>query len=191
MKREKLLIKYYRERKINCLNLAKPKKVSKINIKKSSRFDLILNFCFIEINISPEDIIAEERQKLPDVTEATAITQIPTQHPFASSSNTEIQLPVDTSAHYRVYRDLWNKGFFITEGDTFGGDFLLYPGDPIYFHASHIVHILDSPAIPSKKIACNCRLSVNVNKTCLYAYFNPETDKIFYQSIKWKSDLHN
>lgn len=144
-----------------------------------------------EINITPEDILEEERKKIPDVTDATALVQIPTQHPFPSASYSIVELPPNTSSEYKIYRDLWNKGYFITEGHTFGGDFLLYPGDPVYFHASHIVHILDSPFVPSKTVSCNCRLSVNVNKTCLYAYLNPENNSIVYQSVKWKSDVRN
>lgn len=32
---------------------------------------------------------------------------------------------------YRVYRDLWNQGFFLSNGSKFGGDFLVYPGNGI------------------------------------------------------------
>jgi tRNA-splicing endonuclease subunit Sen34 len=29
---------------------------------------------------------------------------------------------------YKVYCDLWNRGYYITSGIKFGGDYLLYPG---------------------------------------------------------------
>lgn len=29
---------------------------------------------------------------------------------------------------YKIYSDLWNKGYYITSGIKFGGDYLLYPG---------------------------------------------------------------
>lgn len=29
---------------------------------------------------------------------------------------------------YKVYKDLWEKEYYITSGDKFGGDFLVYPG---------------------------------------------------------------
>lgn len=32
---------------------------------------------------------------------------------------------------YHVYRDLWNQGFFLSNGSKFGGDFLVYPGNGI------------------------------------------------------------
>lgn len=36
---------------------------------------------------------------------------------------------------YAAFRDLWRRGFFLTAGDKFGGDFLAYPGDPGAFRA--------------------------------------------------------
>jgi tRNA-splicing endonuclease subunit Sen34 len=32
---------------------------------------------------------------------------------------------------YKIYCDLWNKGYFISSGLKFGGDYLLYPGKQI------------------------------------------------------------
>ena len=29
---------------------------------------------------------------------------------------------------YRVFEDFWQKGYFLTSGGKFGGDFLVYPG---------------------------------------------------------------
>lgn len=30
---------------------------------------------------------------------------------------------------YAVFKDLWEKGFYLTSGQKFGGDFLAYPGN--------------------------------------------------------------
>lgn len=29
---------------------------------------------------------------------------------------------------YKVYKDLWERKYYITSGEKFGGDFLVYPG---------------------------------------------------------------
>lgn len=29
---------------------------------------------------------------------------------------------------YNTFKDLWEKGYFISSGNKFGGDFLVYPG---------------------------------------------------------------
>lgn len=37
-------------------------------------------------------------------------------------------LAYTTSTKCAVFEDLWNKGFYITKGQKFGGDFLVYLG---------------------------------------------------------------
>lgn len=90
---------------------------------------------------------------------------------------------------YRVFKDLWQKGKYITAGDTFGGDFLVYPGDPMYCHASHIIHCVggggdDGPAIPTNRLVAYGRLSVLVNKSCVFVYVG-SNDELCYQSMEW------
>lgn len=38
---------------------------------------------------------------------------------------------------YKTYKDLWERGYYVTNGEKFGGDFLAYPGNLRY-----IVYIL-------------------------------------------------
>lgn len=55
----------------------------------------------------------------------------------------------------------------------------------MYFHASQVVHIVDQyqPNDVKYLISC-CRLSVSVNKQCLFAYAN-EDNTITYQKLTW------
>lgn len=90
---------------------------------------------------------------------------------------------------YRVFCDLWEKGNYITSGATFGGDFLVYPGEPLQFHASHIVHVLsddESKSMSSRTFITRTRLSVNVNKLCTFAYKNQENNELCYQTVQWQ-----
>lgn len=32
------------------------------------------------------------------------------------------------SIRYQIFKDLWEKGYYVTCGQKFGGDFLVYPG---------------------------------------------------------------
>lgn len=46
----------------------------------------------------------------------------------------EEDIPVEKLQNYsvlkaKIYEDLWHKGYYITDGEKFGGDFLLYPGN--------------------------------------------------------------
>lgn len=90
------------------------------------------------------------------------------------------------SLKYRVFRDLWKRGKFITPGDAFGADFLVYPGDPLLYHASHIVIIQRTPAVRPLELISKVRLSVIVNKSCVFAYEGTgEAREIAYQTISW------
>lgn len=89
---------------------------------------------------------------------------------------------------YQVFCDLWEKGNRITSGATFGGDFLIYPGEPLHFHASHIVHVLsdeEAKTMTTRTFTTRTRLSVNVNKFCTFVFQNKETKKICYQTVQW------
>ncbi|KAL0037110.1 hypothetical protein WJX79_000917 [Trebouxia sp. C0005] len=50
-----------------------------------------------------------------------------------------------------VLIDLHSMGYYITDGAKFGADYLLYPGDPLLFHAQFTVRILehDTPIKPA------------------------------------------
>ena len=37
-------------------------------------------------------------------------------------------LTSDQQLKYKVYKDLWERQYYITSGEKFGGDFLVYPG---------------------------------------------------------------
>lgn len=64
----------------------------------------------------------------------------------------------------------------------------MYPGDPLYFHASHIVHVLsaeEAQSMASRTFITRTRLSVNVNKLCVFAYENEESKELCYQTVQW------
>lgn len=89
---------------------------------------------------------------------------------------------------YRVFCDLWEKGHWLTTGASFGGDFLLYPGEQYLFHASHIVHVLsqeEASSMVTRTFITRSRLSVSVKKFCTFAYENAETNEICYQTVQW------
>lgn len=95
------------------------------------------------------------------------------------------------SLKYRVFKDLWERGKYITAGDSFGGDFLVYPGDPMYYHASHIVHCVaetPTPSMTAIRLAACGRLSVVVNKLCVFAYLDAANDSLVYQTMEWQGN---
>lgn len=90
---------------------------------------------------------------------------------------------------YRVYEHFWLRSMWITLGERFGADLLLYPGDPMYFHASHLIHVIRdvrNRLIPVTELIAKGRLSIVVNKRCIFAYEDPESKELCFQTLKWE-----
>ncbi|XP_068683959.1 tRNA-splicing endonuclease subunit Sen34-like [Montipora foliosa] len=87
---------------------------------------------------------------------------------------------------YKVFADLWEKGFYLTSGVNFGGDFLAYPGDPSRYHSFYVVIIIpwERKITPFEIISAG-RLGASVKKTALLCSMNEDTNKIVYTSVKW------
>lgn len=104
-----------------------------------------------------------------------------------TSPTSDIIPDISSSLEYRVYKDLWLRGKFVTNGDSFGGDYLVYPGDPMYYHASHIVHCVPNE-ITATQLVCGGRLAVLVNKLCVFATQDATTGEILYETIEWEGN---
>ena len=88
--------------------------------------------------------------------------------------------------HYQVFVDLWEKGYYLTAGVNFGGDFLAYPGDPIRYHSFFIVIIVPwGKKITPFEIISAGRLGASVKKTALLCSVSDETGQVIYTSVKW------
>ncbi|XP_058462015.1 uncharacterized protein LOC131437006 [Malaya genurostris] len=146
-----------------------------------------------EINITSESLLIEERRKI-ETMKIDGLLQIPSECPLAKEFSTvELKLEDGDKLKYQIFKDLWTKqNVFISGGDAFGCDFLLYPGDPLYYHASHMVYILSDPTmkLDVKYLIRCCRLSVVVNKICIFAYEN-DNGEIKYQTMDWDGNAGN
>eukprot|EP01135_Chromosphaera_perkinsii_P011021 Nk52_evm55s2309 gene=Nk52_evmTU55s2309 len=104
-----------------------------------------------------------------------------------------------------VFRDLWERGYYLTPGAKFGGDFLAYEGEPLVYHSQFVVRIkgvneqeedntelqgaivrdADSGCISGMEIVLYGRLATSVKKQCLLAYVNLKTERVKYSTISW------
>jgi hypothetical protein len=64
--------------------------------------------------------------------------------PFTSLQPAQWSFPHTQQQQLRVavFADLHSRGYFLTSGSKFGGDFLAYPGDPNLYHAQFVVRVL-------------------------------------------------
>lgn len=85
-----------------------------------------------------------------------------------------------------VFEDLWEKGYYLTSGRKFGGDFLVYLGDPVTFHASYIVKCVedrDKSMNVTEIVGCG-RLGNSVKKKFVFASVTSDK-KVSYLTLSW------
>ncbi|XP_073786155.1 tRNA-splicing endonuclease subunit Sen34 isoform X2 [Danio rerio] len=105
-----------------------------------------------------------------------------------SFHSTDCPMPRDEhlNTRFSVYRDLRNKGYYLTSAGKFGGDFLVYPGDPLRFHAHYIALCVSlDEEMPVCDILAIARLGSNVKKTVLLC--SPQEGDVVYSSLQWSS----
>lgn len=79
------------------------------------------------------------------------LTSLPTRYP----------LTIEDKVKYEVFKDLWEKNFYITCGTKFGGDFLVYAGKFNHFKFTPRFSLL---------VKCFCILTT-VTTFCSYMKF--------------------
>lgn len=134
---------------------------------------------------SIEELIKDHEEKLANAPLRNRLVHIPTSHPFDVGQTVSKDVTAKDEFKYRVYKDLWERGETITCGETFSGDFLCYPGDPLHYHASQIVTIVDKDKeMTESEMIVHGRTSVSVKKDCLFAQ-EGEDGAIKYRRLKW------
>lgn len=136
---------------------------------------------------SRDDILNEELEKTPPVTKDNMIWPIfltPNDYISTKVINChDIELH-STLLKSKTFEDLHYKGYFITDGAKFGGDFLVYFGDPICHHAIFIVKCIESEqSISPMEIVAFGRLGTSVKKRAVLA--SVVNEEVCYLTINW------
>jgi len=116
-------------------------------------------------------------------------------HSITSSELKEKLQPIE-QLRCDVFADLYSNPtdkYWISNGQKFGGDFLIYLDDPSRCHSSFIItcvlrHEIDSQStiIPLTHLIARCRIAVNVNKTFILASRKSlNSSEIDYLTINW------
>lgn len=148
-----------------------------------------------DIEAQKEAIIADVMKKRVSIpSQDITLTPVLYECPRTKTSDlvpAELDYPT-TEAHTvrcRVYQDLWEKGHYMTVGSKFGGDFLVYSGDPLLFHAYAIVVCLGKDtSIAGRDLIMWGRLGNSVHKTIILAVLQ-EDNKVHYLSLRWSGEL--
>ncbi|XP_065162345.1 tRNA-splicing endonuclease subunit Sen34 [Atheta coriaria] len=89
-----------------------------------------------------------------------------------------------TLIKYETFKNFWERKFYITSGANFGGDFLVYPGDPIFYHSNYIVRCLnENETVYPTELVVLGRVATTVRKKGVISYL--QDGKVNYITIKW------
>lgn len=82
-----------------------------------------------------------------------------------------------------MYKDLWERGYTLTTGLKYGGDYLVYQGNPRIVHASYIAMVTSwKQNIPS--LGAVARVGSKVKKNILLCSVD-NTQTIHYVTVAW------
>ncbi|KAK3318576.1 hypothetical protein B0H66DRAFT_243817 [Apodospora peruviana] len=81
---------------------------------------------------------------------------------------------IEVPSSYPLYKYLNVRGYFITPGLRFGGDYSVYPGDPFRYHAHYLANSYEwDQAIPMLDLLTSGRLGTAVKKSFLLGGRDP------------------
>ena len=86
----------------------------------------------------------------------------------------------DVHRQYRIFRKLRDAGYFVLPGLKFGGDLVIYPGDPLKFHSYAIVKFDEASA---NDILVGGRLATSVKKS--FVVVGEDNGKSEFYQIQW------
>jgi len=123
--------------------------------------------------------------------EQICINSVSTRKNTSSTLQWTFPITEEENHRYIVFEDLWTKGFYLTNGSKFGGDFLAYSGDPLQYHAHYVIIVkyCFEELTPLDVISYG-RLGVTVKKTPVLASVfksnSSEKSIVSYFSIDWQ-----
>jgi len=86
-----------------------------------------------------------------------------------------------------VFKSLHAQGYFMGVGIRFGGEYLVYPGDPLRYHSHFAATVIESPvaSLRPMEIVAHGRLGTATKKAHLLCGWDDERGMVDYLSIEW------
>ncbi|XP_070533978.1 tRNA-splicing endonuclease subunit Sen34-like [Ptychodera flava] len=163
-----------------------------VDVERLGGVDVSQNTCSdgLEAVTCPPKVVEQHKEKkqAEHFNLQACMVQIPTVSPYSRYEEmTSWNFP--SSEHERlrfhVFKHFWEKGYYLTTGGKFGGDFLIYPGDPFLFHSYYVAVCLPfAKKLSALDVVAYGRLASNVKKTVLLCSLN-ENDEVVHTSVQW------
>ncbi|XP_011504396.1 PREDICTED: tRNA-splicing endonuclease subunit Sen34 [Ceratosolen solmsi marchali] len=142
------------------------------------------------VEVDRKALIEEEMSKLPKLKMTDALVQTHTAFPWHTDiikiENWSFPSNDEESLKYKVFKDIWEQGYYVTSGQKFGCDFLAYPGDPIMFHSQLLIHCKNrNEEMSVTELVAGSRIGSHVRKTLVFATLSTDGERIEYCSSRW------
>ncbi|XP_026762684.2 tRNA-splicing endonuclease subunit Sen34 [Galleria mellonella] len=170
----------------------------KIDIIIAGKRQKLLSKGITDANLDKNLLLQEEINKLQPLPPAQLLVHLPTEH-YIDIEKKHVGVDILKpsilenfgATRYAIFKDLWERGHHITSGSKFSSDFLVYPGDPVKFHAMYMVRCLcdQTTSFCPLSLVAYGRLSVAVNKIAILASRN-SYGKVDYQTLQWHDSIH-
>uniref|UniRef100_A0A1B6M6M6 tRNA-splicing endonuclease subunit Sen34 n=1 Tax=Graphocephala atropunctata TaxID=36148 RepID=A0A1B6M6M6_9HEMI len=162
-------------------------KKKKLNEQENSNSEETLS---PELELDRDEILKNELNKSSANLSPPLLVQTFSSEQWVKESGEEVEWKFPETLHeklrYSTFKDLWERGYYITEGHKFGVDYLVYPGDPVKFHAQFLVVCKEyNESFSSVDFISYARLGSISRKTFVIATKPMNSEDILYQSIQW------
>lgn len=96
-------------------------------------------------------------------------------------------------ARCAVFESLLDRGYYMSTGLRFGGDFNVYPGDPLRYHSHFTATVKASPtaSLSALELIANGRLSTAVKKAHLIAACDGVRDEPEAAPLDWEDTVEH
>jgi tRNA-splicing endonuclease subunit Sen34 len=111
-----------------------------------------------------------------------------------SNLSNELLFTITSHLNYKyvIFKDLWTRGYYLTPGAKFGGDYLVYCGHPSLYHSTYILLCLtvnDFRNMKTRQLIHFGRMSTSVKKTFLLACVHTDkptsNEEVVFVRIEW------
>ncbi|KAK8728716.1 hypothetical protein OTU49_009109 [Cherax quadricarinatus] len=168
-------------------------KRKKFELRKKNKQGSAQNYNFL---LTKEKVIEEEIRKIQTLPEHLQVIEVFAESPMVGMLKSEVakwSFPTNNmeKLRYAVFKDLWEQNYYLTTGVKFGGDFLVYPGDPHLFHATFIVKcVMDVQCVDQCDLVSWSRIGTATKKTLVLATFD-QSEQVSYKSYQWVENEAN
>ncbi|KAH7732215.1 tRNA intron endonuclease family protein [Aphelenchoides avenae] len=159
-----------------------------LKVRKKDETDFTDDIDEREVLAAAEELRERQRREN-EKKEAEDVLHVPLCGPstsYAILPSPPVPNTIEYARKFTVFRDLWRKGFYLTNGIKFGCDYLAYEQPPGVAHSKYMVFCFDaSQSIAPLNLVSASRVASQVSKQILAAFVATGSLLPYYMTMNW------